>query len=278
VVDEAGEVRDDRTEHGAGEQARPKITDFARSLVASGGAGPHPASTVAAKRGTATAMGRAEGRDIVDSSPGARRSARNAAGSRLEANPRSTNGRSPVRKLNIDHKWLRVLAWFGIGAVAALLVGAAILGDWRRVYFFAGFGGAAVVFMLLDERLPALFDVLFVASAILSGIGWSWDPQPWANVYNEVNHFFTSFALTLSLGYLAFESVRALLRPHPIIFALAIASFGVAIGAVWEIFEWAIGQIGSIEDTILDLALDTAGAVLAGWLASWAARHEVEGG
>ena len=181
-----------------------------------------------------------------------------------------------MRKLNINHRWLRVLAWVGIGLIAVLLAGAMLAGDWRRVFFFAVFGGAAVVFMLLDEHLPALFDVLFVASAILSGTGWSWDPEPWANVYNEVNHFFTSFALTLSLGYLAFESVRALLRPHAIVFTMAVASFGVAIGAVWEIFEWAIGEIGTIDDTILDLALDTAGALLAGWMVAWAARHEVE--
>ena len=183
-----------------------------------------------------------------------------------------------MRKLNLNHRWLRILAWVGIAFIAVLLVGAMFIGEWRRVFFFAVFGGAAVVFMLLDERLPALFDVLFVASAILSGTGWSWDPEPWANVYNEVNHFFTSFALTLSLGYLAFESVRALLRPHPLVFTLAIASFGVAIGAIWEIFEWAIDEIGTIDDTILDLALDTAGALVAGAIASWAARHETVSG
>jgi len=54
---------------------------------------------------------------------------------------------------------------------------------------------------------------------------------------------------------------------------LLLASVGIALGALWELAEWVFDQIapGDIikgkHDTLLDIVMNTAGAVLAGVLA-----------
>ncbi|WP_245185972.1 hypothetical protein [Falsiroseomonas frigidaquae] len=53
---------------------------------------------------------------------------------------------------------------------------------------------------------------------------------------------------------------------------------GIALGALWEVAEWGFDQIapGDVikgkHDTIIDIVMDTAGALLAGILALWLAR------
>jgi hypothetical protein len=48
-----------------------------------------------------------------------------------------------------------------------------------------------------------------------------------------------------------------LLRNQTILYLVTIASFGIAIGALWEITEWSAGKIlnyqviGSLDDTII---------------------------
>jgi hypothetical protein len=60
-----------------------------------------------------------------------------------------------------------------------------------------------------------------------------------------------------------------------LLYVLTIASFGIAIGAVWEVAEWLAGKIlpseviGSLDDTIMDLVMDTVGAGLAALLSVW---------
>ncbi|BAY24012.1 hypothetical protein NIES2100_38050 [Calothrix sp. NIES-2100] len=57
---------------------------------------------------------------------------------------------------------------------------------------------------------------------------------------------------------------------------LAASNFGIAIGAVWEVIEWSAGKIlsteviGSLDDTIIDLIMDSLGAGLAALISLWA--------
>ena len=49
---------------------------------------------------------------------------------------------------------------------------------------------------------------------------------------------------------------------------------GLILGLVWEGFEWVIGIIGNQRDTVVDLAMDCLGAVMAGVLSTiFQARH-----
>ena len=88
--------------------------------------------------------------------------------------------------------------------------------------------------------------------------------------FDRVLHACTIFALTLWLGL--FVCNRAL-RGGPgrdALVALMIASVGLAIGALWEVAEWGFDRIapGDVikgkHDTIIDIVMDTLGALLAG--------------
>ncbi len=59
-------------------------------------------------------------------------------------------------------------------------------------------------------------------------------------------------------------------RGLDVLVLLMIASVGLAIGALWEVAEWGFDRIapGDVikgkHDTIIDIVMDTAGAILAG--------------
>jgi hypothetical protein len=164
------------------------------------------------------------------------------------------------------------VAWIGIALLAAAAVYSIVMGDWIGVLFLGGFLIASVVFVAFEDRLPTLFDLLFVSAALLNAVGWAWDYYRIIWGYDEIVHFYTTFAVTLSLGYLAFYAVREHFRDHRAHFILVISSFGISIGALWEIFEWLI--LVELTNPVEDLVMDTFGAVLAGYVAAWALGAE----
>ncbi len=112
-----------------------------------------------------------------------------------------------------------------------------------------------------------MFDLLFVVAALLNAVGWTWQAYTGIPGYDEFAHFFTSFTVTLSLGFLVYRSVREPFRQHRLHFVLVIASFGISLGAFWEIFEWAI--LRELINPVVDIIMDSLGAVLAGFAAAW---------
>lgn len=45
------------------------------------------------------------------------------------------------------------------------------------------------------------------------------------------------------------------------VFGFAIVTMGIAVGAVWEMLEWAVI---TVHDPVPDLIVDTVGAIIAG--------------
>ncbi len=90
--------------------------------------------------------------------------------------------------------------------------------------------------------------------------------------FDEVLHSYTIFAVTLLLGLLAYGVVLTGHDNHHLLLVLMIASIGLAIGGLWEVAEWAYDQatapnsILGKTDTIIDLIMDSVGAVGAGLL------------
>ncbi len=76
-----------------------------------------------------------------------------------------------------------------------------------------------------------------------------------------------------STGYASEQSLTSSTR-----ITRAGTGVGIALGALWEVAEWGFDQIapGDVikgkHDTIIDIVMDTAGALLAGILALWLAR------
>ena len=91
--------------------------------------------------------------------------------------------------------------------------------------------------------------------------------------FDEAIHGYTTMAITLVLALLLAGGVLVGARDHRLLFVLVAASLGLAIGALWEVAEWAYDQVvaGNVikgkRDTIIDLILDSFGAIVAGALA-----------
>jgi hypothetical protein len=174
--------------------------------------------------------------------------------------------------VDINHQAFARVAWAGNGLLALALIHALITGDWLAALFLGGFLAMAAVFVAFESRLPSLFDVLFVSAALVNAVGWAWDYYTSIAGYDEAVHFYTTFAVTLSVGYFTFFAMREHFRHHRAHFVLVISSFGISIGALWEIFElFVLPQPDNVAE---DLLMDTFGAVLAGFLAAWALGAE----
>ena len=88
--------------------------------------------------------------------------------------------------------------------------------------------------------------------------------------FDRILHACTILAVTLWLALFMCNRVLRGGRGRDVLVVLMIASVGLAIGALWEVAEWAFDRIapGDVikgkHDTIIDTVMDTAGAVLAG--------------
>ncbi len=135
------------------------------------------------------------------------------------------------------------------------------------------------IFVVRDDKLPTLFDFLFVLAALLNATGWVWNLFGMPGPYDEIVHAYTTFAITLALSFLVYSSMLNIFRNHTLLYLVTITSFGIAIGALWEVAEWSAGKIlstqviESLDDTIIDLVMDSLGAGLAALISLWALRE-----
>ena len=174
----------------------------------------------------------------------------------------------------MDSNWrgYRQAAWVGIALLAGVVVLMAAQANIRAAVTLLGFLAVSFIFVQWDDQLPNLFDLLFVLSALVNAGGWAFDLYNQPGPYDEIAHAFTIFSLTLALGFLVYGSLMSSFHGHRLLFVLTIASFGIAIGALWEVAEWlsdiVLPQqiISSLGDTITDIILDSLGAIAAGLL------------
>jgi uncharacterized membrane protein YjdF len=112
---------------------------------------------------------------------------------------------------------------------------------------------------------------VFVVIAILVNVaGYALNLYDRFGWFDEVIHTYTSFTITLLLALLLYGDVLSGARRSPLLLVLIVASLGIAIGALWEIAEWGYDQmvpenvILGKTDTMIDLILDSLGALTAG--------------
>ncbi|HEU5104058.1 MAG TPA: hypothetical protein VFU22_33810 [Roseiflexaceae bacterium] len=175
-------------------------------------------------------------------------------------------------KINADWKGYRTLAWLLQGLLAITIVVVLFQGEWLPAAALAGFLVISFLFVKLERKLPSLFDLVFMVAALINAGGWAWDLYNKPGPYDEISHFFTIFALTLAFGFLLYRELMESFYDHRLMFVLTIASLGIAIGALWEVTEWLADFVipkqivSGLFDTITDLILDSAGAILAALL------------
>ncbi|BAY23872.1 hypothetical protein NIES2100_36650 [Calothrix sp. NIES-2100] len=180
---------------------------------------------------------------------------------------------------NLNWKGYRIIAWIGQALLTILVIAAAVQGKWTNAFGLAIFLIASFVFVIQDDKLPTLFDFLFVLAALLNATGWVWDFFGMPGPYDEIVHGYTTFAITLALSFLVYGSMLNIFRNHTLLYLVTITSFGIAIGALWEVTEWSAGKIlntqviESLDDTIIDLIMDSLGAGLAALISFWGLRN-----
>ncbi|MBD2365374.1 hypothetical protein H6G36_30215 [Anabaena minutissima FACHB-250] len=179
----------------------------------------------------------------------------------------------------LNWRGYRVIAWIGQALLAIFVIVAAVQGKWLNALGLAFFLVASFVFVVRDDKLPTLFDFLFVLAALLNATGWVWGLFGKPGLYDEIVHTYTTFAITLALSFLVYSSMLNIFRNHTLLYLVTITSFGIAIGVLWEITEWSAGKvlstevIESLDDTIIDLVMDSLGAGLAALTSLWALRQ-----
>ena len=174
-----------------------------------------------------------------------------------------------------------------IDVVRALLPAAALgfllAGDSSGAILLAGAG--ALAWLVRPLQLPRAYDAAFIIALTLQAAGeafGAYDAIPW---FDNVAHFSLPFFLAPTL-YIALA--RADVVPDPKdettarhyvgIFVVSFA-LGVALGGVWEIWEWVSDHsFGSslrlgLDDTVADLVADTAGSLCGALLLVCWARY-----
>ncbi|WP_044171820.1 hypothetical protein [Kamptonema formosum] len=180
--------------------------------------------------------------------------------------------------LSTNWRGYRVAAWVGQFLLAVATAYEMAQGDWKGATALACFLVGSFIFVTADQRLPTLFDFLFVVAALLNAGGWVWDLFYMPGPYDEITHAFTTFSVTLALSFLFYSPMLPLFQDHRWLYLLAIASFGISIGALWEIVEWLTQVIDSLNDTIVDLMMDALGAGLAAGMSLWALQERTHPG
>ena len=119
------------------------------------------------------------------------------------------------------------------------------------------------------ERTTAWALLALGALAAVAGIVFNlYDRFHW---YDEVIHAYNFFALTLVAAVYAYGAILTGAREHGFVLVLFVGVFGLGLGALWEMLEFAYDHfvvkpnaILPKRDTIIDMALDAAGATAAG--------------
>lgn len=176
--------------------------------------------------------------------------------------------------MSVNWRGYRIAAWIGQSLLALAVASEIARGNWIGAFALAGFLIGSLMFVVSDERLPTLFDFLFVVAALLNAGGWVWGLFHQPGPYDEITHAFTTFSVTLALSFLIYKPMLNLFWNHRVLYLLTIASFGIAIGALWEIFEWLTQVINSLNDTIVDLIVDSLGAAMAALVSLRALQEE----
>lgn len=175
------------------------------------------------------------------------------------------------KRLNLyDHKAYELGAWLAVAAMAAGMVHRGMNKEWTGVFVTGFFFLLALVINAARQlRIPGLLRLLFALSGILVATGYVWDLYP-TGLFDELTHFFCSFTTTALVGFLFYRDRRASISHMPLIaIAFTIANLGVSVSVVWEFFEYFVGILGDLEDTLSDLALDMLGAALGGLLSGY---------
>jgi hypothetical protein len=167
-------------------------------------------------------------------------------------------------------------AWWPMAAMRLLFLCGLLLfvfrRDWNDLLFHLIIFTGSLFIPLLGRRNPRFylldFWVMFIFTTGLAMTVFGTWPQPQG--LNELV-FGTDKLFHIAAGACLAMFAALLLRPHvtnAVIFYGLLVVFAIAIGAVWEVFEWSVSELPSLwllrsagyTDSMLDIIADTIGA------------------
>lgn len=126
------------------------------------------------------------------------------------------------------------LSWYLWGArairilLAVAIVEQLVVGDAVGVLSLVLFFALSFAYLLREDRLPNLFDLLFALSALLNAFGFVFGLYREVMLYDEVAHAVTIFSLTLAFFFLFYRDAVPHLRTLAMV--TAVFTFGVTTG------------------------------------------------
>ncbi len=160
---------------------------------------------------------------------------------------------------------------------ASVVAGALyLLGQGRTLdaVVLSGFVLLSIGFALWQDRLPALFTFLFTVAAAINAAGYVFDLWVSPVWFDEAVHIFTPFVVVAALAWLLVRRDDAHPQRNGAVYFAKILFLGLLIGFAWEGFEYVATLIGDRRDTIMDLAMDAIGSLLAAVFCLYAARSD----
>lgn len=167
--------------------------------------------------------------------------------------------------------WHRLLSWAMRLLLVGFLVERLVVGDLVAAGTLTVFLVLSFAHLLRADHLPTPFDTLVATAALLNAFGFAFDLYRAIPHYDDVAHAVTVFAVTLAFFYLVYREPFG--RDRAAVTAVAVFTFGVTIGALWEILEWTAevtfdhNIVFGEDDTATDLIANAVGALAAAGLA-----------
>ncbi len=171
------------------------------------------------------------------------------------------------------YKWLIALLQLGMAAAAAT---AAWQGQWLNAVVSVAIIALTVVPTLVARRIqvyvPPEFEALAIVfvfgSLFLGEVRAYYTEFPWWDTFLHTSSGFILGIFGFLLVYVMNQNKDVTVSMKPGFVAFFAFNFAVSMGAIWEIFEYALDEtIGSLmqkdlPDTMWDLIVDTAGAAV----------------
>lgn len=173
----------------------------------------------------------------------------------------------------LNQTWMRG-ASIALAAAAALCAAyIALSGALIEAAILAALVIGALAMLLWQDKLPALFTLMFTAVAALNGCGYAftlWGRPFW---FDEVVHLVTPFVVVAAIAWILIRRDEAEPAHNKASYFTKVLVLGLMIGFAWEGFEYLAGIVGSRRDTASDLVMDGLGALAAAAFCLWAARQ-----
>ncbi len=151
--------------------------------------------------------------------------------------------------------------WALLAAAQACLIWAGAESHWGDVIALTAISLVIAAILYTRSKLPSFFGFMLAVAAAVNGAGYALQLWHDETLFDEIVHAFTTFAGMAAIGWSLRDNDR--LAASPVRLLSSVIAIGLALGVLWEVFEWAIGIIGRPKDTAIDLLMDAVGAVAA---------------